>query len=75
MALYWNSNEEVFLSDGETQSNLCRLTIALTKNPFAFQVEDWKQFGSGYEDSSIFNHVAVSSGISDNDWAKVFNNL
>ncbi|PAV68365.1 hypothetical protein WR25_09731 isoform C [Diploscapter pachys] len=36
-----------------------------------FQVDEWKSFFDSHADSDVFNHLAVSSGISDNDFTKL----
>ena len=34
-------------------------------------MDEWKSFFDSHVDSDIFNHLAVSSGISDNDFTKL----
>uniref|UniRef100_A0A1I7X6C1 GMP reductase n=1 Tax=Heterorhabditis bacteriophora TaxID=37862 RepID=A0A1I7X6C1_HETBA len=36
-----------------------------------YTVEQWKNFFESETDASVFNHIAVSSGISDNDFTKL----
>lgn len=36
-----------------------------------FKVDEWKQFADQNKETNVFDHLAVSSGISDNDFTKV----